>query len=99
MWCVAVAEARVPVDRRPRRGVPGVNSPLVDLHRDDLVVADAVDVDDLAGGAVGCEPAGVGDLAAALGVEEALLELHQHAAVGARIGRDGHDGRRCSRSS
>ena len=46
-----------------------------DLQR--LVVADAVDVDDLGLAAVPAQRAGVGDLAAALGVEGALLELDE----------------------
>ena len=51
----------------------------LDLER--LVVADPVDVDDLRLPAVPAQHAGVGDLAAALGVEGALLELDQGAAV------------------
>ena len=62
----------------------------LDLER--LVLADPVDVDDLGLSPVPAQHAGVGHLAAALGVEGALLELDQGAAA---VGLDrGQAGRR-----
>ena len=47
------------------------------VHADHLVIADAIDVGDPRSLAVPADQAGVGDLAAALGIEGALLELGQ----------------------
>ena len=71
--------ARLAVDLGLDRA-PGFGSPRrLDLQR--LVLADPVDVEDPRLAAVPAQHAGVGDLAAALGVEGALLELDQGAAV------------------
>ena len=51
------------------------------LERDRLVVAEAVHVDHDAAARLRLDDARVGHLAAALGVERALLELREHAAV------------------
>ena len=59
----------------------GLDRPPLGLDLERLVVADPVDVDDPRLAAVPAQHAGVGDLAAALGVEGALLELDQRPAV------------------
>ena len=80
MWlaCVAVRAAR---STRATTRSPSCSSPLVGLHDERLVVADAHDVDDArrAVAALALDGADVGDLAAAGRVERRLGELDEHA--------------------
>ena len=73
-WRVSRSTTRLDRDARLDRAAAG-------LHLQRLVVPDPVDVDDPRLSPVPAQQAGVGDLAAALGVEGALLELDQRAAV------------------
>ena len=60
---------------------PASSPSLGAVELDRLVVADPVDVGDPGAAAVPAHLARVGDLAAALGVEGALLELHERSAI------------------
>ena len=73
-------EARDVVDLR-LDALAGLEAVARAVELDRLVVADPVDVGDPGAAAVPAHLAGVGDLAAALGVERALLELDQGPAV------------------
>ena len=87
---VQQVRARVVRDRRapPRRLheradlLAAVQLALVDADRQGLVAVEAVDgLDHGAAAALALEHAGVGDLAAALGVERRLAQLHEQPAV------------------
>ena len=56
----------------------GMQLAVLEPGDDDLVVVDANDVLDGGAGRVGLDPAAVGDLAPALGVERRLAQLHEH---------------------
>ena len=70
---------------------PGFDLTVLRLHLERLVFADAVDVDHAGLAAVPAQHARVGDLATALGVEGALLELDQRPPV---VRDDGGEARR-----
>ena len=79
MWFRIVAWRATP-STSASTGVPASRR-AAGLQREGLVVADAVDVGDPGLPAVPAQHAGVGDLAAALGVEGALLELRERRPV------------------
>ena len=82
MWLRIVASRAVALDDRPRR-LPRAELALDRLERQRLVVAEPVDVHHPRAPGRRLHQPAVRDLAAALRVERALLELGQHPAVGA----------------
>ena len=73
-------EARAPVHHSPG-ALPLAHLALDGLELDGLVVPDPEDIGHPCAARLGLDQPGVGDLAASLGVERALLELREQAAV------------------